>query len=1060
MRISIIKIFILTIVIFSFAKTNAEPDFKITQLNNPAPGYLVFHDYEAECFSVMDNYGYRTFPNKNINKTSGLKPINDKYWIFYDRNVYYIYNFEFEFLDSILNPTSLSIDFHDMLILKNGRILMLLRKQLTIDMSEIVPGGQKEATILSNVLVETDKTGQIYWQWSALDHLKITDATSKINLTQKYIDLTHVNSMDVDESGNVLISLRHYDQIIKINRQTGNIIWKMGGSESNGNQFTFVNDTVDGFFGFSHQHTAMFLGNGNILLYDNGNLREPQYSRAVEYSIDEVKMTATKVWEYRYSPDIYQPSMGSAFRLPNGNTLINWGKEKITEVRYDKSIALEVDFGNRLNYRAYKVLYNTDAVYQNISGIGDYDFNNQSYTTGVKLTVSNVSGSGQAHFQRHKYAPHNGTYSDSTFSQVYPVRWVFGNLGIDSISGQIRIKATSVIGMNNPKMAKIYKRDKEAEGEFTALITSYDPVKNELVADFVGVGEFVVASFELITPARLSPISGSGTFTNVELENQQVKGATFYQIQLDTNINFINPLFDTLSDTNINKFESLKENTKYFWRVRALNQNDTTAWSSVFWFLTEVIAPNLLTPENEKISVKKTDSLIWTEINGLIKYQVEITDDIKFVILRFDTITSNNSMFMPYYLEPDKQYYWRVRAIRESDSSSWSEVFTFRTAMNPPFLTAPADKAINIATSYVFAWSPSKGASSYTLEISEKSDFEKNSFNYYDINQTKWYVSDLLFDKKYFWRIRAVRATDSSDWSSVGQFSTVKVVTLDTPELILPLPSSSSISIKGYFEWEEIEGADNYHFILSEDDQFKQIILEYPNISETNINCCILKYGMNYYWRVAAFNDTSSSLWTPISTFLTELESPNLTYPVNGSTDIPLNPRLIWDLTNSISTYQVQIATDENFENTVLDNSGLKQLYLDCELNSFTKYFVRIRNYNDTNESRWSNISSFTTSNTMSASDLDINANTLLIKNNPNPFSNSTIFKILTKESGLASLDLFDIYGIHVATIMKTNVEAGSIDFTWNPGNIASGTYYYQFVLNSNTKFGKLIIIK
>ncbi|MCO5252705.1 MAG: aryl-sulfate sulfotransferase [Candidatus Kapabacteria bacterium] len=1059
MKFSALKIFMLSILIFGFAKSNAEPDFNVDILNEPAPGYLIFNDVDTEFFSVVDNYGYRIFPNENLNKASDFRPINDKYWISFSRNVYYIYNFEFEFIDSITNPTNHSIDFHDMLILKNGRILMLLREQLTIDMSEIVPDGQKDATILSNVLVETDKTGQIYWQWRALDHLNITDVTSRINLTQKYIDLTHANSMDEDETGNILISFRHYDQIIKVNRQTGNIIWKMGGSESKGNQFTFVNDTVDGFFGFSHQHTASFLANGNILLYDNGNLREPQYSRAVEYSIDEANMKVTKVWEYRYSPDIYQAYMGSAFRLPNGNTLINWGRDKITEVRYDKSIAFELDYGNKLNYRAYKVLYNTDVAYQNISGIGDYDFSNQFYNTGIKLSVSSISGSGQAHFQRHKYAPSNGTYSDSIFSQVFSVRWVFGNLGIDSISGQIRIKATSVTGMNNPKMAMIYKRDKEAEGEFTALNTSYDLVKNEIVADFVGVGEFVVVSFELKTPVLLSPISGSGVFTNVELENQQVAGAELYQIQLDTKSNFINPLFDTLSETNINKFEALNENTKYFWRVRAMNQNDTTAWSNTFWFLTEVSAPFLISPENEKISVKKSDSLIWTNISGLLKYQVQVAVKNDFLVVTYDTINTSNSLLIPHNLEPDKLYYWRVRAIRETDTSFWSEVFSFKTAMNPPFLTYPKDNANNVLTSLTFAWTPSKGTSSYSMEISETNDFENIAFNYYGLNQTKWYVSDLLFDKKYFWRIRAVRATDSSDWSSVGQFSTVPEITLDTPELILPLPNSRSIRVEAYFEWEEIEGANNYHFILSEDDKFSQIKQEFPNTSETSIKSSKLDYGMNYYWRVAALNNSSSSLWTPISTFLTELESPKLTYPINGSTEIPMNLSLVWELSNTVSNYQVQISLDESFENTVLDRSGLEQLYLDCELNSLTKYFVRIRNYNDTNESRWSNISSFTTSNSVSVSETQLQTDAVTITNYPNPFTSSTTFTYTNTEAGIATLKLFDIYGNQITTIFSGFIEAGTHRQEWHSGNLNSGVYYYQLLYGNNIKYGHLIII-
>jgi len=88
-----------------------------------------------------------------------------------------------------------------------------------------------------------------------------------------------------DNDGNLLISSRHLDEITKINRTTGSIIWRLGGKN---NQFAFPNDSL----GFSHQHAIRRIGNENILLFDNGNFRgisgsQPDttaefYSRAVE----------------------------------------------------------------------------------------------------------------------------------------------------------------------------------------------------------------------------------------------------------------------------------------------------------------------------------------------------------------------------------------------------------------------------------------------------------------------------------------------------------------------------------------------------------------------------------------------------------------------------------------------------------------------------------------------------------------------------------------------------------------------------------------------------------
>ena len=52
------------------------------------------------------------------------------------------------------------------------------------------------------------------------------------------------------KDGNLLLSCRHLDEVIKINKNTGNIMWRLGGEASKNNEFTFLNDTTDGFVGF------------------------------------------------------------------------------------------------------------------------------------------------------------------------------------------------------------------------------------------------------------------------------------------------------------------------------------------------------------------------------------------------------------------------------------------------------------------------------------------------------------------------------------------------------------------------------------------------------------------------------------------------------------------------------------------------------------------------------------------------------------------------------------------------------------------------------------------
>ena len=218
-----------------------------------------------------------------------------------------------------------------------------------VDMSQIVAGGDTAATVIGLIIQELDESKNVVFQWRSWDHFEITDATS-LDLTSSTIDYVHGNAIDMDTDGNLLISSRHMDEITKIDRVKGSIIWRLGGIH---NQFTFKNDSL----GFFRQHCIRRIANGNITLFDNGNFHSPQFSRAVEYNLDEIGKTVTLVWEYRNNPTIYGFAMGSVQRLENGNTLIGWGftTPALSEVTPDGKVALEMKFpGNIVSYRAFK----------------------------------------------------------------------------------------------------------------------------------------------------------------------------------------------------------------------------------------------------------------------------------------------------------------------------------------------------------------------------------------------------------------------------------------------------------------------------------------------------------------------------------------------------------------------------------------------------------------------------------------------------------------------------------------------------------------------------------
>jgi len=242
-----------------------------------------------------------------------------------------------------------STDEHELFVLENGYYLLIGLRSQTVDMSQYVSGGNPNASVGETIIQEFTPAGELVFQWRAWDNFDVRDVHLD-DVRGGSFRFPHMNAIDIDEDGHILLSSRHLSEVTKINRDTGEIIWRMGGAHSD---FTFVNDPLNGI---SCQHTVRAVGNGRYTLFDNGNLHSPSVSRAVEYKLDLDHMTATLVWQFRETPDVFSYYMGNAQRLPNGNTLINWAigsLPKLTEVRPNGTKAFEMNWVDR--WEAYRV---------------------------------------------------------------------------------------------------------------------------------------------------------------------------------------------------------------------------------------------------------------------------------------------------------------------------------------------------------------------------------------------------------------------------------------------------------------------------------------------------------------------------------------------------------------------------------------------------------------------------------------------------------------------------------------------------------------------------------
>lgn len=347
------------------------PPMYITTNTNPSPGEIFFHNYNF--------YGYETYHHcimTNNGDSIYSSGSNVRGWDFkINKNgylsMYYKFPAKFQLFDSSLiymgnfsTKNGYITDIHDFQIFPDGHYYVQGYSYTFMDLTVYDPSYHPNASITGLVIQKFDKDKNMLFEWRSLDHIPVIEAPHA-TFTSSKIDYVHGNSIEEDVDGNIIISCRHLDQVNKIDVNTGEFIWRLGGVK---NEFALVNDSI----WFTYQHDARRLPNGNLTLFDNGNFHGSLCSYAREYHLDEVNKIATAVWTYKHpqvnGQNVYGSALGSVQRLSNGNTLINWGailpdKEfpNLTEVTPDNEIVWEMrlkDTYNDVIYRAHKYEWN------------------------------------------------------------------------------------------------------------------------------------------------------------------------------------------------------------------------------------------------------------------------------------------------------------------------------------------------------------------------------------------------------------------------------------------------------------------------------------------------------------------------------------------------------------------------------------------------------------------------------------------------------------------------------------------------------------------------------
>lgn len=199
---------------------------------------------------------------------------------------------------------------HDQNHLDDGTLLYTTLEAMTEEEASTVVGGipgseAYDGKIYADVIQHVDpQSGEVLWKWRVADHLDRQKFPLQAIYAREHYPL--INSCSILKDGNILASLRSVSAVIIISRETGEILWHLDSSV------------------VAQQHCANELENGNILIFDNGALRQSTsavYSRVIEVD----RATKQIVWSYQdraFPMAFFTPFMGSAQRLKNGNTFI------------------------------------------------------------------------------------------------------------------------------------------------------------------------------------------------------------------------------------------------------------------------------------------------------------------------------------------------------------------------------------------------------------------------------------------------------------------------------------------------------------------------------------------------------------------------------------------------------------------------------------------------------------------------------------------------------------------------------------------------------------------
>jgi hypothetical protein len=239
-------------------------------------------------------------------------------------------------------------DHHEFLITPEDTALITIYSKVQADLSGV--GGPVEGVVLDGIVQELDiESGEVLFEWHSLEHIGLEESLYEPPPDlEAAFDYFHINSIDPIPGGYLIISARRTCAVYKVDRKTGEVIWRLGGKKSD---FKMGYGTRTDW-----QHDARRHPDGTITIFDNGGVQKDVQSRGIVVEVDENDMSATLVGEYTHPDKILAATQGNLQVLPNGNVFVGWGSEPFySEFGPDGKLLYDASFPSQVeSYRAFR----------------------------------------------------------------------------------------------------------------------------------------------------------------------------------------------------------------------------------------------------------------------------------------------------------------------------------------------------------------------------------------------------------------------------------------------------------------------------------------------------------------------------------------------------------------------------------------------------------------------------------------------------------------------------------------------------------------------------------